>query len=164
MNTRWVTQRQLLTEAEPSEQRSPPEPRHPRAGFCCQAQCLPHLLGGSHMGWGGGGGSGFRITHGCFTRNIQGTEKGQYWRNVLSELFNFLGSFLLLLRKNEEMAVHHTQTHTHAHAHARARVEGQITIKEPAGHLLKWAAAITLSIQSLHFAGNCKRGASHKYH
>jgi hypothetical protein len=70
------------------------------------------------------------------------------------------------------MAVSSPSTHTHTHTHTphtdtqthTQYALGQIIIKEPVGDLLKWAAAVMLSIQPLHLAGNCKPGASYKYH
>lgn len=51
----------------------------------------------------------------CFIKTIQVAEKGPYGRNLWFELFNSLGNFLLLLRRNEDMAVqppHYPLPHT----------------------------------------------------
>lgn len=148
----------------PVDNRALLRPSSSDTAFCCHVlnanSARSHTLGISCLK------GGFRVAHPHRTETIQQAQWGRYWRNLVFAsvwIVQFPGKLSLTAQGNEEMAFY-SQTCMYARTHPHTHILGQIIIKEPVGYLIKWTAAIMLSIQPLHFAGNCKPGANHKYH
>ena len=154
-HTKWRTHQQLPTDSKPCGQQSSPEARH-----------LGHslLLLGSHANSARSPHSGRLLPEGW----VQDNQLLFYWKYSAGWARPILKKFIIWIvqfPENFPLTVQEewgngSVTHTHTHTCAL----GQIIIKKPVGYLFKCAAAITLSIRPAHFAGNCKPGASHKYH
>lgn len=156
-NTKRINPQQLLKESEPLDNKALLRRDSFITAFCCHGHAhtaCSFSTSCASLAYGVGWGRPIAVLSRIFRWLSNANTEEIYYLNC--SIPQEVSSYCSGGTRKWQCTTPPTPPHKHA--------LGQIIIKEPVGYLLKWAAAITLSILALHFAGNCKPGASHKYH